>query len=45
MKQERERCNRATIFKVKDVLSETQMREILDGVPAAAGASAAAGVG
>lgn len=33
MKQNRKRCNLETIFGVQDVPSDTQMREILDGVP------------
>jgi hypothetical protein len=33
MKQAWQRCNLETIFGVKDVPSDTQMREILDGVP------------
>ena len=33
MKQRRGRCNLETIFGVHDVPSDTQMREILDGVP------------
>src|SRR6266852_9336466 len=32
MKQKRRRCNLETIFGVRDVPSDTQMREILDGV-------------
>jgi hypothetical protein len=32
MQQKRRRCNLATIFGVHDVPSDTQMREILDGV-------------
>ena len=33
MKQRRGRCNLETIFAVHEVPSDTQMREILDGVP------------
>jgi len=33
MKQRRSRCNLETIFAVHEVPSDTQMREILDGVP------------
>ena len=33
MKQRRHRCNLETIFGVHDVPSDTQMRDILDGVP------------
>jgi hypothetical protein len=33
MKQKQRRCNLETIFGVRDVPSDTQMREILDGVP------------
>jgi hypothetical protein len=33
MKQRRGRCNLETIFRVHEVPSDTQMREILDGVP------------
>ena len=33
MKQRRGRCNLETIFGVHEVPSDTQMREILDGVP------------
>jgi hypothetical protein len=33
MKQKRQRCNLETIFGVKEVPSDTQMREIVDGAP------------
>jgi hypothetical protein len=33
MKQKRQRCNLETIFGVQEIPSDTQMREILDGVP------------
>jgi hypothetical protein len=33
MKRRRGRCNLATIFGVHEVPSDTQMREIVDGVP------------
>ena len=33
MQQRRSRCNLETIFGVHEVPSDTQMREILDGVP------------
>jgi hypothetical protein len=35
MKQRRGRCNLETIFGVREVPSESQMRDILDGVPVA----------
>jgi hypothetical protein len=33
MKKNRQRCNLETVFGVTEVPSDTQMREILDGVP------------
>jgi hypothetical protein len=33
MKQRRQQCNVETLFGVRDVPSDTQMRDILDGVP------------